>query len=188
MFCFYHSIMDWHHPDRAPTTRRGNAGESNPDMERFVELPQGLRTRHDYNPGVLWFDGEWEEWTHQRGLDLYAYVRGLNPGIIINNRVDKGRPGMKGMIRTKVMGDFGTPEQEIPEGVRDCRLGILHDDERYLGIQVTTTQNWKSTETLVRNLIDIASKGGNYLLNVGPTGDGEFQQHRWSASPPSASG
>ena len=36
--------------------------------------------------------------------------------------------------------------------------------------------NWKSTETLVRNLVDIASKGGNYLLNVGPKADGTFPQ------------
>lgn len=79
--CFYHSIMDWHHPDWG--TRRPwydlPAGE--PDMDRYVEYMKGqlkeLITR--YGPlGILWFDGEWERaWTHERAVDLYNYVRSL---------------------------------------------------------------------------------------------------------------
>ena len=70
----------------------------------------------DYGPiGVLWFDGEWEgTWTNERGRDLYDYVRALQPSIIINNRVgraggDFGLDAGQGQI-----GDFGTPEQQIP--------------------------------------------------------------------------
>ena len=53
----------------------------------------------------MWFDGEWENtWTHERGVDLYNYVRKLDPTIIVNNRVDKGREGMAStfLVRLKV--------------------------------------------------------------------------------------
>jgi alpha-L-fucosidase len=128
--------------------------------------------------GVLWFDGEWEStWNHMRGKELYHYVRGLQPSIIINNRVDAGRAGMQGLTKPgDYVGDFGTPEQEIPPTglprvdwetcmtMNDNWGYNKHDD------------NWKSAEDLVRKLADIASKGGNFLLNVGPTAEGVFPQ------------
>ncbi len=176
--CFYHSIMDWHHPDWG--TRRAwndQAPATPPDMDRYVEYMKGqLRELlTGYGPiGILWFDGEWEApWTHERGVDLYNYVRSLQPEIIVNNRVGKGRSGMAGMDKGQGVGDYGTPEQEIPAtgfgpGVawESCMTMNNHwGYNRY-------DQNWKSPATLVRNLIDCASKGGNYLLNVGPTSEG----------------
>ena len=69
-------------------------------------------------------------------------------------------------------GDFGTPEQEIPStgqpGVDWESCMTMNDTWGYRSFD----DNWKSTETLVRNLVDIASKGGNYLLNIGPMADG----------------
>jgi alpha-L-fucosidase len=125
--------------------------------------------------GILWFDGEWEgTWTHERGKDLYSYVRSLQPNIIVNNRVDKGRGGMGGLSDQGFAGDYGTPEQEIPAN------GMPGTDwESCMTMNDTwgfhqNDHNWKSAQTLVRNLIDCASKGGNYLLNVGPTGLGEI--------------
>lgn len=180
--CFYHSIMDWHHPDWG--TRRGwhDRASGTPDMDRYVAYMKGqlkeLLTR--YGPiGILWFDGEWEApWTHARGVDLYQYVRSLQPDIIINNRVGKGRAGMDGMDRgAERVGDYGTPEQEIPAtgfgpGVDWESCMTMNNHWGYN----RHDQNWKSTQTLVRNLIDCASKGGNYLLNIGPTAEGTFPQ------------
>jgi alpha-L-fucosidase len=83
---------------------------------------------------------------------------------------------MEGMNRTdrEYSGDFGTPEQQIPAngipGVDWESCMTLNDTWGFKAYD----DNWKSTETLVRNLIDIASKGGNYLLNVGPTAQGEI--------------
>lgn len=179
-FCIYHSIMDWSHPDwgtKAPW--RGNAANPNPDMDRFTAYLKGqLKEIVDaYHPGILWFDGEWEAaWTHERGEDLYHYLRQLDSSLIINNRVDKGRAGMAGHTAgAKFKGDYGTPEQEIP--VTGFGEGVAWESCMTMngtwGFKSTDT-DWKSTETLVRNLIDIASKGGNYLLNVGPTGEGEI--------------
>lgn len=179
--CFYHSIMDWHHPDYLP--RRSwevsmrPAGDA--DFERYVRYLKGqLRELVErYDPAVLWFDGEWEDtWTHDRGKDLYAYVRGLKPEIIINNRVDNGRKGSKTGFSKEghYAGDFGTPEQEIPPtglpGVDWETNMTMNDTWGYKSYD----QNWKSTGELIRMLVDAVSKGGNFLLNVGPTADGNF--------------
>jgi alpha-L-fucosidase len=179
-FCLYHSIMDWHHPDwgvRRPWNDVA-AASGPPDMDRYVvymkaELKE-LLTR--YGPiGLLWFDGQWEKpWTAERGVDLYNYVRSLQPNIIVNNRV--GKPANSaggGMAKTGEVGDYGTPEQTIPPtgfgpGVDWESCMTMNDHWGYN----KSDQNWKSSETLVRNLIDCASKGGNYLLNVGPTSEG----------------
>jgi len=172
--------MDWHSPDWG--TRRpwndlaANAGP--PNMDRYVTYMKGqlkeLLTR--YGPiGLLWFDGEWESpWTAERGEDLYNYVRSLQPEIIVNNRVGKARDGMAGMNQGREsVGDYGTPEQTIPPtgfgpGVDWESCMTMNDHWGYN----KADQNWKSAQTLVRNLIDCSSKGGNYLLNVGPTSAG----------------
>jgi len=176
--CFYHSIMDWHHPDWGQRRAwNDKAPATPPDMDRYTAYMKGqlkeLLTR--YGPiGILWFDGQWESpWTHDRGVDLYNYVRSLQPKIIINNRVGKAAPG----AGDERIGDYGTPEQEIPAtgfgpGVDWESCMTMNDHWGYN----KNDKNWKSTQTLVRNLVDCASKGGNYLLNIGPTAEGEFPQ------------
>ncbi len=177
-FCFYHSIMDWHHPDWGTRRAWNDKATGTPDMDRYTAFmkAQLKELLTQYGPlGILWFDGEWEgPWTHDRGVDLYNYVRGLQPKIIINNRVGKARSGMAGMDQGKErVGDYGTPEQEIPPtgfgpGVDWESCMTMNNHWGYN----KADQNWKSTTTLIRNLIDCASKGGNYLLNVGPTSEG----------------
>ena len=178
--CFYHSIMDWHHPDYLP--RRSwekDRPEAGADFDRYVryvkaELKELLGSYGDV--GVLWFDGEWENtWTNDRGRDLYSYVRGLQPSIIINNRVGAGRSGMEGFSASGSFGgDFGTPEQQIPAtglpGVDWETCMTMNDHWGYN----SHDKNWKSVPDLIRMLADIASKGGNFLLNVGPTAEGIF--------------
>jgi alpha-L-fucosidase len=180
--CWYHSIMDWHHPDYLP--RRGwetNRPAEGADLNRYIKYMKAQLeelTSHYGKIGVLWFDGEWEEtWTHEYGVDLYNYVRNLQPDIIINNRVDNGRSGMAGMTREGgYAGDFGTPEQEIPStgmpGMDWETCMTMNDHWGYNKYN----DNWKSTTDLIRKLADIASKGGNFLLNVGPKADGTFPE------------
>ncbi|MBM4029265.1 MAG: alpha-L-fucosidase [Planctomycetes bacterium] len=178
--CFYHSIMDWHHPDaQAPFYPNYNdTKKSNPNFDRYVETymkPQLAELLTNYGPiGVLWFDGEWiQDWTEPKGKALYDYVRDLQPTILVNNRVGKGRKGMEGLSKSdEYAGDFGTPEQQVPAtglpGVDWETCMTMNDTWGYKSYD----SNWKSTEQLIRTLVDVASKGGNFLLNVGPLPEG----------------
>jgi alpha-L-fucosidase len=183
-FAFYYSIMDWHHPSqyvdapgKDPTAGHGQTKMREGRKPEYVDYMKAqlkeLVTKYD--PAVLWFDGEWVDWwTEEDGQDLYKYVRGLKPDILINNRVGKGRKGMEGLNRTDRVyaGDFGTPEQQIPAsglpGVDWESCMTMNDTWGFKSYD----ENWKSSERLIRNLVDIVSKGGNYLLNVGPTAEG----------------
>ena len=180
--CFYHSIMDWHHPDynerRDWEKDRTTAGTNRETYISYMKN-QLKELVTDYGDiGVIWFDGEWENfWTHEDGKDLYNYVRSLKPGIIINNRVDKGRSGMAGMTSEgDYGGDFGTPEQEIPEtGLPGVDWESCMTMNNNWGFN-KADKNFKSAKDLIQKLIDIASKGGNFLLNIGPKADGTFPQ------------
>ena len=163
---FYHSIMDWHHPDAS--------GENFPAYREKYLKPQLKELIKGYGDvAVLWFDGEWiEEWTEEQGKDLYSFVRNLKPDIIINNRVGKGRMGMQGMNKGEgYAGDFGTPEQEILDTKSDLDWETCMTMNDTWGFK-KNDHNWKSTRTLIHQLVDAAAKGGNYLLNVGPAAEG----------------
>jgi alpha-L-fucosidase len=190
-FATYHSIMDWHHPDYLPKREwegeswreaKVGAGDLRTHTPNFSDFTTYLRSQvveiiQKYDPGVMWFDGEWEStWTHAYGKPLYEACLRANPRIVVNNRVDKGRGGMAGMTTGEHFGDFGTPEQEIPEN------GLPGVDWESC---ITMNGNWgwnradknfKSSAAMIRMLVDIASKGGNYLLNIGPKPDGTFPE------------
>ena len=180
--CFYHSIMDWHHPDYLPRrTWETNRSTEGADFNRFIkylknQLKEIITNYGDI--GVLWFDGEWEDtWTKELGEDLYNYVRSLDKNIIVNNRVSKGRTGMEGLtIEGEGAGDFGTPEQQIPAtglpGIDWESCLTMNDNWGYN----KHDKNFKSTKDLIQMIADIASKGGNLLLNIGPKSDGTFPQ------------
>lgn len=178
-FCTYHSIMDWHHPDYLP--RRGwekDRSTEGADFDRFERYLHAQVTEviQRYRPAVMWFDGEWEKtWTHERGVRLFELCRKLAPEMIVNNRVDVHRQGMQGFsASTEAVGDFDTPEQEIPAtGLPGVDWESCMTMNGHWGWNATDTR-WKSDRELIHNLIDIASKGGNYLLNVGPRADGMF--------------
>ena len=176
--CWYHSIMDWHHPDYLPRREwEKDRPTTGADFRKYVDhLKNQLKeivTKYG-DIGILWFDGEWEStWNHKYGKEIYDYARSLQPSIIVNNRVDVGRSGMEGLTKKgEYAGDYGTPEQEIPAtglpGVDWETCMTMNDHWGYN----KNDKNWKSNEDLIQKLADIASKGGNFLLNVGPTSEG----------------
>ena len=178
--CWYHSIMDWHHPDYLP--RRQWEAADRPSTgavyQRFVDYlhkqVDELLTNYG-DIGVMWFDGQWENtWTRELGQALYERCLKLQPKVLVNNRVAPGQTVNVGVkeIGTSEIGDFGTPEQAVPEN------GLPGVDWESC---ITMNGNWgynradkkfKSVEQLVGLLVETASKGGNLLLNVGPTGEG----------------
>lgn len=162
---FYYSIWDWHDPDFAdPATFPQYRKRMYAQLKELID---------GYDPALLWFDGEWDadnptnNWSPKDGEQLESYLRGLDPDLVINNRVGK---------RRVVDGDYGTPEQEIPDAPVDGQLWescmTLNGHWGFAKYD----QNWKSPQTLTRNLLDIASRGGNYLLNVGPDKLGRIPQ------------
>jgi len=180
---FYYSIMDWHHPDaQAPNYPNYNTDKkTNPHFDRYVQnfmKPQLRELVNNYDPAVLWFDGDWiPEWNHKYGVDIYTMIRKMKPNIIINNRVDVGRNGMQGMDEgdKQYVGDFGTPEQQILKDTTNSdweACMTMNDTWGYKEYD----DDWKSADQLIDNLADIAAKGGNYLLNVGPTAKGLIPQ------------
>jgi len=167
-FCFYHSIMDWHHPDYL--SRRPWEKDTRPaddaDLNRYINYMKGQLKEllTNYGPiGVLWFDGGWEHSAEElRSAEVNAFIRSLQPPILINNR-------------NRLPEDFSTPEQFVP--AKSMTVGHLWETCMTMNDTwgyATNDTNWKSSETLIRKLIDSAGKGGNFLLNVGPTAEGEF--------------
>jgi alpha-L-fucosidase len=129
-----------------------------------VAIPQVKELLTQYQPEILWWDTSGPT-TPAEAARLHELLK-LRPGIITNNRLGGG-----------FKGDTETPEQRIPA------TGFA--DNRDFEVCMTINDTWgyksydthfKSTQTLLRNLIDIASKGGNYLLNVGPTAEGEIPE------------
>ncbi|WP_211259738.1 alpha-L-fucosidase [Pseudalgibacter alginicilyticus] len=185
-FCLYYSIVDWHHPQAQGNlfpnyniSQHDDPSVVNPEFPKYYEnymKPQVGELLKNYGDiGVVWFDGDWiSDYTTEMGKDLYKYIRDIQPNTIVNNRVDKGRMGMEGMnAEGNFAGDFGTPEQEIPD------TGIDSDWEACMTMNGSwgykpSDNNWKSSEDLIQKLVDIVSKGGNFLLNIGPDGFGRF--------------
>ena len=177
--CWYHSIMDWHHPDYLP--RRDWEEASRPatgaQFDRFVKYlhaqVEELLTQYG-DIGVLWFDGEWEKtWNGELGAALAEHVHKIAPNTLINSRVGPSKAnGLDAQMSRPDLGDFGTPEQKVPDrglpGVDWESCITMNDNWGYN----RADKNFKSVTTLVGLLTETASKGGNLLLNVGPTGDG----------------
>lgn len=156
----YYSLMDWHHPDGARCALDESA------RRRFVDYTHGLIRELLTNYGtidILWYDGGmpldangWESET------MNQMVFQLQPNVIVNNR-------------NHLPGDFSTPEQRIvATGTGKAWESCMTLNESW-GYD-TEDDEWKSPRTIVRNLISCARNQGNYLLNIGPMGDGSIPE------------
>ena len=157
---FYYSLMDWHHPDGARCLTDESA------RVRFVEYTRGLIRELMTQYGkidVLWYDVDWplspEQWESEK---MNKMVFELQPDIIVNDR--NGLPG-----------DFTTPEQEINPAKAGRSWETCMTMNESWGYQKADT-DWKSSETIVRNLSTCAHDAGNYLLNIGPKPDGSVPE------------
>jgi alpha-L-fucosidase len=173
-FCVYYSVPDWHHPDFPEKygQRGGFHGAPNPDadLDKYVEFVKGQvrELLTNYGPiGILWFDGggsfskerpQMPQLMHSQ--EIIDEIRQLQPQCLVNNRL--GLPG-----------DYTTPEQKIPPSGLGMPSETCMTLNKHWGYN-KFDNNWKEASVVVQNLADIASKGGNYLLNVGPTAEGVF--------------
>jgi len=179
----YYSIMDWHHPDYIPRRSwektRSTQGAR---YDRYLDYMRGQLRELMTNYGrvdVLWFDGGWE---HNNPADskkhqaIIEMARQLQPQLMVNDRANIG-------------GDFVTPEQLIPAtGMKDPQgrpmlwevcmtLSTGHGSfapTAWWGYDRNETV-FKPTDEVLEKLVDVASKGGNFLFNVGPLPNGTIR-------------
>lgn len=185
---FYHSIIDWHHPDytvdRIHPMRDSEeyiAGDAQRDLDRYVDYlhNQTEELLKKYDPvDIIWFDfsvsssdrfpgkgrSEW------RAVELLQKIRAINPKILIDDRL-------------QIDQDIKTPEQRMPgEWVKVNGVPVVWEGcHTFSGSwgYYRDEESWKSVDQLLMMLVDSVSKGGNLLLNVGPTGRGEFDERAY---------
>ncbi len=190
----YYSLLDWHHPDYPHCgdsihPMRGNEAypDEGRDFSRYVDYLHGQVRELCTNYGqidMLWFDFSYDKLTGEawRATDLVRMVRSLQPGVIIDNRLEVSGEGFGSLLDgnpQEYSGDFVSPEQIIPpSGIQD-KQGKPVCWEACM----TLNNNWgyaefdheyKSARTVVRKLVECVSKGGNMLLNVGPDARGRI--------------
>jgi alpha-L-fucosidase len=167
----YYSLgRDWDDPD-VPTDmksdgwRRSNTwdfpDEGKKDFAKYLERkvkPQLRELLTQYHPAILWFDTP-ERIKPEQSRELMQLIHALQPECIVNQRIGNR------------YGDYRVAEQEIPAGgwsdAWETCMTLNKHWGYYLGDEAFTPAS-----NVVRNLIDVASKGGNFLLNIGPTGEG----------------
>jgi alpha-L-fucosidase len=188
-FGTYYSICDWYREDYPVEYPSDDYTFHEPremdaatlaQMDQYIEFMKNqlLELIEEYNTFLLWFDGEWEwAWTHEMGMDLYKYLRGLDDELLINNRVDKGRIGMEDKKRdARFAGDFATPEQQIG----------AFDNNFAWETCMTIGEQWawkpddklKSPRECIHTLLQTVGGDGNLLFNVGPMPDGRIEQRQ----------
>src|ERR1700729_3088838 len=178
---FYHSLLDWHHPEfpidglhPQRDDEQAQVAAKGRDVSKYADYLHGqvreLLTGYgpvDYlffdfsYPGRTWGGKGRADWRSDELLDL---IRSLQPDVVVNDRLD-------------LEGDVVTPEQYQP-------TSSLADDGRLWEACQTLNGSWgydrdnldwKTPDQLIRMLVDGGAKDGNLLLNVGPTGRGEFE-------------
>jgi alpha-L-fucosidase len=190
---FYYSPPDMHHPAFRDTSKLAaenwNGEPTRPEWPLYLDYMQLQLTEllTKYGPvALIWFDGL----HHQEkfdGIRFLELIRHLQPATLVNDRI--GQPG-----------DYQTPEQFIPSGIptKDVRFNAVDtsiqqklkstvpkpEDFQLWETCMTINNTWaynlhdrefKSSQFLIRGLVEVASRGGNFLLNVGPQPDGVIQ-------------
>ena len=164
--CYYSQAQDWTNAGGAKAGG-GNwdpvqAGDYDAYLQK-VALPQVREIIERFNPAILWWDTP-TDMTAPRAKPFADYLA-QHPSIITNNRLGVGYNG-----------DTKTPEQHIPpRGYPGELFEVCMTMNDTWGFK-KNDNNWKSVRQILRNLSDISSKGGNFLLNVGPTAEGRIPE------------
>ncbi|NCA86448.1 MAG: alpha-L-fucosidase [Clostridia bacterium] len=159
----YYSLLDWSHPDYPNLTRNKKRYETDTvKWNRFVDFNfnQINEISEKYHPDLIWFDGDWEQSAEAwKAGEIRELLLHDNPDVIINSRLAG-------------YGDYATPEQGVP---------ITKPKDKYWELCMTMNDSWgfqhhdlnyKTANQIIRIFVDVISKGGNLLLDVGPKADG----------------
>lgn len=173
-FGIYYSILDWYNPDYPMHSRKDSIPDPRANMDRYLSYMKNQLKEliNNYHPYLLWFDGNWEKpWTRAAALDMYNYIKQLDPDVIINNRL--GVRGNHRLLDASSVGDYATPEQVVGA------IDMQHPWESC----VTIGRQWswkpedqiKSLKTCLNFLAGTAGGNGNLLLNIGPMSNGKIE-------------
>lgn len=188
----YYSLIDWHHKDfphygdrQHPMRNRPEYANEGRDFERYLDYMHAQVRELCTNYGkidIMWFDFSYDDMRGEkwRASELVNMVRTLQPSIILNNRLECSGEGFGSLAEgqpTPYHGDFVSPEKIIPPcGIFDPAGNLV-----YWEVCATMNQNWgycgtdnyyKSADMLIKKLVECVSKGGNFLLNIGPDANG----------------
>lgn len=178
-FCVYFTVLDWHDTNYPVNLPDGKVTNTNADMNKFVSTMknqlQEIVTK--YQPYMLWFDGNWESpWKNEYGVDIYTFLKKLDPKVIINNRLGAGQGADHPNLTPQTIGDYATPEQKIGE------LNMNHPWETCMTI--CNQWAWKPNDKLktlkecIQTIAKTSGGNGNLLFNVGPMLDGRIEQRQ----------
>ena len=187
-FCVYYSHReDWDHPGAYGNDwdYDNEWGENLYYPEKFTKYleekakPQLKELLTDYGPiGLVWFDRGM--YTHEQGLEFVNMVHELQPSCLVNSRVGSIFSSFESQGDYQCANDKGMPRRSDPN--KTFPAGGLGDYwEAPQTLNETWGYNkfdtlWKSSDHVIKNLVEIVSRGGNYLLNIGPTGEGEIPE------------
>ena len=163
---YYSHAQDWNEPDGY-----GNnwSWPGHPrSMDKYLDekaIPQIRELCLKYQPAILWFDTAGDI-TPARAEQIAAMVRGLVPDILINSRIQLGKP--RGLPITDFDGSGDNEPFHQYHKVPWELCGTLNKSWAFKGWD----KDFRPVSELLRHLIDAVSKNGNYLLNVGPTAEG----------------
>jgi alpha-L-fucosidase len=165
--CFYYSqTQDWHEPDAV-----GNnwdwPDDKKKNFDKYLEekvKPQVRELLTNYGPiGLIWFDTP-RNITREQSQQLVDLVHSIQPDCLVSGRVGHGLGDYDSAGDNQISVGSVKRDWETPVTLNDT-WGFKKDD-----------QNWKPTSILIRQLVQVISQGGNYLLNVGPTAEGLIPQ------------
>lgn len=185
-FGIYHSVLDWHHPDWPARPAYNDYAKKPAVKSQFKAYLQAQLKElfTSYGPiALVWYDGTWDRaaWTSEDGKELEDYTRSLQPSVIINNRSGYLPPQRKLDFKVEneygyvFAGDYISPEGEVPPtglpGIdwETCQTMQLPNNWGY-----NRLVGFRPFADLLRQLVDVTSKGGNLLLNIGPDADGKI--------------
>jgi len=164
----YYSLLDWSNPNYPNFTRTEKRYENDvKKWETFTKFNFGqLSELTKFNPDLYWFDGDWEQSAEKwKAKEIRDLLLEMTPTTVINSRLQG-------------YGDYATPEQGIP---------ISKPDNEYWELCMTTNNSWgyqgndknyKTSNQVIRILVDCISMGGNLLLDIGPKADGTIPQEQ----------
>lgn len=184
-FCLYYSVLDWVNP-----RYKADAGADLTAYKNEVFKPHMKELLTQYGKvGCIWFDGHWEpSWTHENGKEMYAYMRSLQPGTLLGNRIDAKSNGSKVCAWTgsfwhgaDPVGDYQAREMDVGQFYMDKAWDNCYNlraNPCGSWSWIKDQYNWptRTRDDVIGKLIECIGRDGGLLLGVGPREDGTIDR------------